>query len=103
MEQRDVTDKLVAIHREYQKSGGYDDTDGVSAKTCPLTDLAGFESDFIPEIVRRLAKELGKPFPDGTRVKNIYISEDRTKKLTINEIGRRFIQTYFSAKKGVKV
>ena len=103
MELKEVTDKLVSIHREYQKLGGYDDSDSVSAKSCPLTDLNGFDSDFIPEIVRRLAKELGRPFADGTRVKNIYVSEDRKKKLTIKEIGRRFIKMYVSSKKGVTV
>ncbi len=103
MEINDVTAKLIEIHRLYQTTGGYDDGDQVSETTCPLTDLKGFDSDFVPEIVRRLANELGKPFADGKRVKNIYLSEDRKNKLTIKEIGRRFVKTYVSTEKGVTV
>jgi hypothetical protein len=103
MNANEVTEKLVAIHRDYQKDGGYDDAAGVRATTCPLTDLAGFDSDFIPEIVRRLAKDLGMEFPAGTRVKNIYVSDDGERKLTIAEIGRRFLQKYAPKDKGVAV
>ena len=64
-----------------------------------MADLKGFESDFIPEIVRRVARELGCPLPKGTRVKNIYVEKGR--KLSIREIARKFIEKY--APKGCKV
>ena len=95
----DVIAKLVQIHQEYQRSGGFDDADKVTAEVNPLDDLKGFESDFIPEIVRRVARELGNPLPKGTRVRNIYVEKGR--KLTIREIGKKFVEKY--APKEVKV
>lgn len=94
MKKEDVVAKLVEIHRDYQRGGGYDDEDKVQSPTCPLDGLKGFESDFIPEIVRRLARDLGSPLPEGTRVKNIYVSQDGKRKLSIEEIAQRFIETY---------
>jgi hypothetical protein len=95
----DVVAKLIQVHREYQKTAGFDDGDKVTADSCPLSDLAGFESDFIPEIVRRIARELGHPLPKGTRVKNIYVEKGR--KLKIREIAKKFVEKY--AAKEVKV
>lgn len=94
MKKEEVVAKLVEIHCEYQRGGGYDDVDQVQPRTCPLESLKGFESDFIPEIVRRLARYLGYPLPEGTRVKNIYVSQDGKRKLSIEEIAHRFIDTY---------
>jgi hypothetical protein len=95
----EVIAKLVEVHREYQEDGGFDDAERVAADARPLADLKGFESDFIPEIIRRVARELGFPIPKGTRVKNIYVEKGR--KLTIREIGRKLIETY--ARKECKV
>jgi hypothetical protein len=72
----------------------------VSGSTRPLADMQGFESDFIPEVVRRLAREVfGEPLPKGTRVKNIFVEKGR--KLTVKEIAKKFLSNY--APKGVKV
>ncbi len=90
----DVAAKLAQIHREYQQNGGFDDGDKITADSRPLADLNGFESDFIPEIVRRIARELGNPLPKGTRVKNIYVEKGR--KLTIREIAKKFVENYAS-------
>jgi hypothetical protein len=95
----DVVAKFIQVHREYQQTGGFDDRDKVTDDTCPLGDLAGFESDFIPEIVRRIARELGNPLAKGTRVKNIYVEKGR--KLNIREIAKKFVEKY--ARKGVTV
>jgi hypothetical protein len=95
----DVIAKLVDVHRAYQEDGGFDDAKRVNADARPLADLKGFESDFIPEIVRRVARELGFPIPKGTRVKNIYV--DKGTKLTIREIGRKLSEKY--ARKECKV
>jgi hypothetical protein len=57
-----------------------------------LADLKGFESDFIPEIVRRVARELDCPLPRGTRVKNIYVEKGH--KLTIRRIARKMVEKY---------
>ncbi len=92
MEIDDVMAKLIEIHREYQDEGGFDDTDRVIADIRPLADLKDFESDFIPEIVRRAARELGFPLPKGTRVRNIYV--DKGRKLTIRDIARKLAEKY---------
>jgi len=92
MEPDDVIEKLIEIHREYQEDSGADDADSVNANARPLADLKGFESDFIPEIVRRVARELNCPLPKGTRVKNIYVEKGR--KLTIREIAGKLVAKY---------
>ena len=92
MDTDDVIEKLIEIHKEYQEDGGADDADRVTANARPLADLKGFESDFIPEIVRRVARELDCPLPKGTRVKNIYVEQGR--KLTIGEIARKMVEKY---------
>jgi hypothetical protein len=99
METDDVLAKLIEIHREYQEDGGFDDGDRVTADARPLADLKSFESDFIPEIVRGVARELDCPLPKGTRVRNIYVEKGR--KLTIREIGRKLVEKY--ARKECKV
>jgi hypothetical protein len=92
MEPADVIEKLIEIHREYQEASGADDADRVTADARPLADLEGFDSDFIPEIIRRAARELDCPLPTGTRVKNIYVEKGR--KLTIREIARKLVEKY---------
>jgi hypothetical protein len=92
MEPDDVIAKLIEIHREYQEDSGFDDADRVNADARPLADLKGFESDFIPEIVRRAARELGCPLRKGARVRNIYVEKGR--KLTIREIARKLVEKY---------
>jgi hypothetical protein len=101
MELTTVVTHLVDIHRDYQEAGGFSDSGSVSSRSCPLTELQGFDSDFIPEIVRRLARTLGHPLPEGVRVKNIYVSQDRQQKLTIEEVAKRFVATYLSAESKV--
>jgi hypothetical protein len=95
----EVIAKLIEIHKEFQLSGGFTDADRVTADVCPLADLEEFESDFIPAIVRQLARELGQPLPKGARVKNIYV--DKGRKLTVREIARKFLEKY--APKGCMV
>jgi hypothetical protein len=92
MEPDAVIEKLIEIHKEYQEDGGFDDVACATADARPLADLKGFESDFIPEIVRRVARELDCPLPKGTRVKNIYVEKGR--KLTIRDIARKMVEQY---------
>jgi hypothetical protein len=93
MLQGDVVGKLIEIHRAAEADGGFD-PDRVAPNACPLTGLKGFDSQLIPQFVRQLARELGHPLPKGTKVKNIYVSKDGKRKLTIDEVGRRFLETY---------
>lgn len=95
MDQNEVKGKLIAILKEYQDT----ETERVNGNSRPLQDLKGFESDFIPEVVRQLAREVfGEPLPKGTKVKNIFV--EKGQKLTVTEISRKFLDTY--APKGVK-
>lgn len=96
----EVAAKLGELLKEYQ-----DDAEAgkkpVGDGTRPLEDIKGFESDYIPEVVRKLAREVfGKPLPKGTRVKNIFV--DKGKKLTVKEIAKKFLANYAPVK-GVKV
>ena len=99
MDTNEVIKKLISIHREYQDDSGFDDAKRITADTRPLADLKGFESDFIPEIVRRVARELNFPLPKGTRIRNVYV--ERGRKLTIREIARKVVEKY--APKEVRV
>lgn len=86
-----VTGKLAGILKDYLDGPG--GKHPINGDTCPLGDIQGFESDFIPEVVRRLAREVfGEPFPKGTRVKNIFV--DKGRKLTVKEITKKFIGNY---------
>lgn len=87
-----VVAKFTQVHREYQLAGGFEDGDSVSPESKPLADLEGFESDFIPEIVRKVARELGHPFEKGDRVHNIYV--DNGRKLNLREIANAFNKKY---------
>lgn len=92
METSEVIAKLIEVHREYQEDGGFDDAGRITADVRPLADLKGFESDFIPEIVRRVARDLDCPLRKGARVRNIYVEKGR--KLSIREIARKLVEKY---------
>lgn len=96
----EVAEKLGKLLKDYQDESEQGKKP-IGDDTRPLDDMKGFESDFIPEVVRKLAREvLGGPLPKGTRVKNIFV--DKGKKLTVKEIAKKFIVNYAPAKK-VKV
>ena len=94
-----VIPKLREILREYQDVEPDSDVDSITPDTKPLADITGFDSHFIPEIVRRLARELEIPLPKGTRVRNIFV--DGGKKLPVREIAHIFMEKH--ALKGCKV
>ena len=99
MELETVIPRLREILREYQDVEQDLDVNSITPDSKPLADIKGFDSHFIPEIVRRLARELGNPLPKGTRVRNIFV--ERGRKLTVREIASKFIEKY--APKGCKV
>jgi hypothetical protein len=94
-----VTAKLAAFLPDYQDAGQNPASDRITPDTKPLADIKGFDSHFIPEVVRLLARELGEPLPKGTRVRNIFV--EKGKKLTVREIAQKFIEKY--AREGCKV
>lgn len=93
MDHADVVRTLIEIHRAAEADGGFD-ADRVTPTACPLTGLKGFDSQLIPQVVRQLARELGHPLPKGTKIKNIYVSKDGKRRLTIDEVARRFLENY---------
>jgi hypothetical protein len=88
-----VAAALLKVHRDIQDDCGYDPA-AVTPDCRPLDDLPGFDSLLIPGAVRTLARELGSPLPKGTKIKNIYVSDDGKRKLTIKEIADAFCRTY---------
>jgi hypothetical protein len=98
MNLENVTAKLAEILVEYQDPA-QDPADHIDPDIKPLGDIKGFDSHFIPEIVRLLARELGDSLPKGTKIRNIFV--ERGKKLTVREIARKFVEKY--SHKGSKV
>lgn len=93
MDQSDVAEKLMQIHRTIQEDCGLDSAP-VKPDCRPLDDLPGFDSILIPGAVRALARELGRPLSKGTKIKNIYVTEDGKHNRTITEIAKAFCQSY---------
>jgi hypothetical protein len=81
MDEASVTEKLIEVLQEIQRNSGYE-CDGIVAETCPLVDLAGFDSQLWPVAIGMLEKNLGVKIPKS---KNIYVSDDGTQRLTIKE------------------
>jgi hypothetical protein len=89
-----VNKELVGILKECQKILGFDDADGITPKTRPHGGLKGFQSDIVPTIVRRLARKLGNPLPEGIDPVNIFAADDKKQRLTIEEASKRFLERY---------
>ncbi len=88
-----VTDALVRLHQQIQQDCGHS-SDAVTPDCCPLDDLPDFDSLLVPSTIRKVARELGSPLPKGTKIKNIYVSQDGKTKRTIREVANAFIQSY---------
>jgi hypothetical protein len=96
MDQAAIIDALIAVHTDVQTTLGHANT-AISPDTCPLTQLPGFDSPAIPTAIRMTAQRLGlMPIP-GANSKNLYISEDRRRKLTIREIAGRIAAQFPNA------
>lgn len=93
MDQHVVLDKLKAIHREVETDCGKDPAK-VSDDVQPLDGLGGFDSPLIPTVVRMLARAMGVVIPPKTRLLNPYVSADRTTKLPLREVAKRFCELY---------
>ena len=98
MDFENVITKLSEILADYQDPS-QDPADRIDPDIKPLGGIKGFDSHFIPEVVRRLARELGDPIPKGTKIRNIFV--ERGKKSTVREIAGKFVEKY--SRKGSKV
>ena len=94
MTKQQVVTGLIEILKECQKAFDHDDADTIAGGTVPHGGLKGFQSDVTPTIVRRLARLLGDPLPDDVDPVNIFASEDKRKKLTVDEAAKRFLDLY---------
>jgi hypothetical protein len=89
-----VIAELINVLKEFQTMLGHDDADCVTSQTRPHGGLKGFQSDLTPTIVRKVAKKLGEPLPDGVDLINIFVSDDKQRKLTVEEAAKRFSDRY---------
>lgn len=91
MDTETVVAKLAKILVDYQDPA-QDPADRISPDVKPLCDINGFDSHFIPEIVRRLLRAFKSQLPKGTRIRNIFV--EKGKKLTVREIAQKFVEKY---------
>jgi len=81
MNPKDVEAKLIEVLQEIQSDSGYDGSQ-IRGTTCPLTNLEGFDSLMCPVAIGMLASTLNVNIPNN---KNIFLSEDGKRQLTISE------------------
>jgi len=94
MDQQSVLTALIEVHRDIQTSlGGNTD---ISAETCPLADVKGFDSVLIPTALRMAARQLGLEIGEGRNMRNLYVSSDGKRKLSLSEVATRFVTQYGS-------
>lgn len=87
-----VEQAFIDAHENMQNELGQ--SASVGGSTTPLNDLNGFGSVLIPNIIRGVARRLGIDPPKGDEIRNIYVSKDGKRKLTISEIARNFSDRY---------
>ena len=92
MDTATIEQAFIDTHRDMQNELGQ--SASMSASTTPLKDLKGFRSVLIPNIIRGVARKLGIDPPTGNEIRNIYVSNDGRRKLTISEIARNFGDRY---------
>lgn len=78
----DVKVKLIEVLQEMQNDSGYEGQP-ITGTTCPIDDLGWFDSLLCPVAITMLASVLNVNIPND---KNIFLSEDGTRRLTINEL-----------------
>lgn len=88
-----VEQAFVEAHKEMQDDLGNPGAT-VGPSTTPLNDLKGFRSLLIPNVIRAVARGLGIPPPKGDEIRNIYVSNDGRRRLTISEIAQAFGDKY---------
>lgn len=94
MDRQQVVSELVDVLKDFQTKMGYDDADAVTPGVRPHGGLKGFQSDITPTIARKVARKLGTPIPDEVDIINIFASEDKQRKLTVEEAADRFLSQY---------
>ncbi|MFP5273855.1 hypothetical protein [Coleofasciculus sp.] len=83
MNPEDVKDQFIEVLTEIQTDSGYGET-SISGKTCPMTDLEGFDSLLCIEAINMLAGKLSVEIPSN-QIHKIGLSQDGKQWLTIDE------------------
>jgi hypothetical protein len=81
MTPENVKVKLIEVFQEMQTDCGYQGQPSIGT-TCPLNDLGWLDSLLWPVAITMLSTELNVDIPNDI---NIFLSEDGTQRLTINE------------------
>jgi hypothetical protein len=81
MTPKDVKVKLIEVLQEIQNDSGYEGQP-IAGTTCSINDLEWFDSCLWPVAISMLASALNVNIPND---KNIFLSEDGKRRLTINE------------------
>jgi len=83
MNPEDVKDQFIEVLTEIQIDSGYGET-SISGKTCPMTDLEGFDSLLGVEAINMLSDKLEVEIP-SSQIHKICLSQDGKRWLTIDE------------------
>ncbi|MBD2205714.1 hypothetical protein GS682_22280 [Nostoc sp. B(2019)] len=81
MTPENVKVKLIEVFQEMQTDCGYQGQP-ITGTTCPFNDLGWFDSYLCLAAITMLSTELNVDIPNDV---NIFLSEDGTQRLTINE------------------
>lgn len=92
MDTATVEQAFIEAHKDIQEDLGQGAV--MSRSTTPLSDLKGFRSVLIPNIIRNVARRLGMAPPGGKEIRNIYVSKDGRQKLSISYIAQNFRDMY---------
>ena len=82
MTPENVKVNLIEVLQEIQNDSGYEGQP-ITGTTCPIDDLGWLDSYLWPVAITMLASVLNMNIPNN---KNIFLSEDGTRRLTINEL-----------------
>lgn len=84
MTQDEVKLRLVEVLSDIQSTLGQEVT--IDGSTCPAADLEGFDSQVWPVATGELAAKLNVEIPNDL---HIFITQDRKRKLTVDEVTAR--------------
>ena len=91
MSQDDILRHLVETVAEVQEISGCT-AEKITAETCPIKDLEGFDSLRGVEATIILAEKLKCKFKAGTEDVNVFVSKDRRRALRIEEAVSRLME-----------
>lgn len=92
MDRKEVLDALITVHQELQ-TRLQGNASQVTAATCPLGGLEGFDSQAVPTAVRQVARKLKVVLPEG-QIENFYVSEDGKTRLSLTQVADRLTRVF---------